>query len=113
MDKLSHYRTLIKQHLGAIEILANRQPTPGVETLCVFDDERDQYLLLNTGWAGDRRVRGATLYVRLKNGKIWIEEDWTEEGIGNYLVGAGVPKKDIVAAFHPPEVRPFTEFAIA
>ena len=46
MDKLTSYRTLIRRLLSELAALVNRQPTPGVETLCVFDQERDQYLLL-------------------------------------------------------------------
>lgn len=38
---------------------------------------------------------------------------WTEEGIANELLRKGVPKEDIVLAFHPPDVRKYTEFATA
>ena len=54
-----------------------------------------------------------TLHVRLKEGKVWVEEDMTEEGIANYWVKAGVPKEDIVLAFQHPSMRPLTEFAVA
>jgi hypothetical protein len=52
-------------------------------------------------------------YLRLTNGKIWIEEDWTKEGIAHELVLEGVPHEDIVLAFDPPFVRHLTEFATA
>lgn len=113
MDKLASYRTLIQRLLSDLAALVNRQPTPGVETLCVFDQERDQYLLLKTGWSQGRRARGVTLFLRLRENKIWVEEDWTEDGIATELVKAGVPREDIVLAFHPPRVRPLTEFAVA
>src|SRR4051812_36230608 len=99
MDQRTRYRELIKRLLNELAALVSRQPTPGVETLCVFDEERDQYLLLKTGWSQNRRVRGTTLYLRLREGKIWVEEDWTEEGIAMELVRAGVPKEDMVLAF--------------
>jgi hypothetical protein len=79
----------------------------------VLDEEHDQYLLLKTGWSGERRMRKTFVHVRLHNGKFWIEEDWTEEGVATDLLRAGVPRDDIVLAFHPPEMRPFTEFAVA
>lgn len=113
MDKLTRYRALIKQILSDLAALLNRRPNPAVESLCVFDDERNQYLLVNIGWAQNRRVRDTTLFVRLRDGKIWIEEDWTEHGIANDLLAAGVPREDIVLAFHPPELRPLTDFAVA
>ena len=54
-----------------------------------------------------------TVYVRIRDGKFWIEEDWTEEGIATELVRAGVPKEDIVLAFHDPKTRQYTDFAVA
>lgn len=42
-----------------------------------------------------------------------IKEDWTEEGIATEFLREGVPKDDIVLAFHAPETRKYTDFAIA
>ena len=114
MDKLTRYRALTKRLLTDLATLLNERHTSkdnAVLAQCVFDEERDQYLLLKVGWMGKRRIRGTTLYVRLYNGKFWIEDDMTEEGIATDLVQAGVPKEDIVLAFQPPDVRHFTEFA--
>ncbi|MEM7128412.1 MAG: element excision factor XisI family protein [Chloroflexota bacterium] len=60
-----------------------------------------------------KRVWNTTLYVRIKDGKFWIEIDWTEEGIATDLLEAGVPNQDIVLAFHHPSIRKHTEFAVA
>lgn len=108
MDKLTTYRDLIQRLLTEYAALVNRQPTPGVETLCVCDVERDHYLLLTVGWEQARRVRHITLYLRLRDEQCWIEEDWTEDGIATDLLRAGVPKEDIVLAFHAPYQRPYT-----
>ncbi|PPT05858.1 fdxN element excision controlling factor XisI [Geitlerinema sp. FC II] len=62
---------------------------------------------------GDERVRGIAICVRLKNQKIWIEEDNTETGIANDLLQKEVPKSDIVLAFHAPKTRKLTGFASA
>jgi hypothetical protein len=83
-----------------------------VDCECVFDDQRGHYLLVRIGWAGPRRVRAVTLHLRLRNDKIWIEEDMTEEGIATALMAQGVPKDDIVLGFHSPETRKHTEFAV-
>ena len=66
MDKLTRYRSLLKEQMTALAELANRCVPEGAETLCVFDEERDCYLVLNVGWVGERRVRGTTLFVRLR-----------------------------------------------
>jgi hypothetical protein len=113
MENVTRYRQLIKQHLSELESLARQQPRAGVETVCVFDEARDEYLLINTGWEGARRVDGATLHVRIREGKIWVEEDWTEEGIAEFLVREGVPKEEIVLGFQPPSMRPYTDYAVA
>jgi hypothetical protein len=81
-----------------------------METLLSFDEQRDQYLWLQVGWE-PHRVHGITLHLRLKNDQIWIEQDWTENGITSHLLEAGVPKKDIVLAFQPAEMRTLTDFA--
>lgn len=113
MDKIDHYRTLIKNILTEYDQLVNNPPTPEIETILAFDDEHNQYLWFQVGWTKKERVRGITIHIQIKNHKIWIEEDWTEEGIANDLVNAGVPRSDIVLGFHPPEVRYHTDFAVA
>ncbi|MBI4674817.1 MAG: XisI protein [Chloroflexi bacterium] len=113
MDRVREYRQIIKRILDNYAELSETQNKSGVETVLVFDDERGNYLWLRVGWAGDSRVRNLTVYVRLRNGKFWIEEDWTEQGIATDLLNAGVPNQDIVLAFQPPELRALTEFATA
>ncbi|GIK56891.1 MAG: XisI protein [Chloroflexi bacterium] len=113
MDKLTNYRLIIKKILTEYAELLKNQPVPGMDTELVFDEERDHYMLYNVGWPAEGPVSEATIYVRIRNGKFRIEEDWTEEGVANLLLEAGVPKADIVLAFHPPEIRPHTEFATA
>ena len=47
------------------------------------------------------------------NGKVWIQYDGTEDGVGYALEAAGIPKEDIVPAFHPESVRVHTGYAVA
>lgn len=88
-------------------------PVPGQEVDCVFDERRDHYLLLKYGWPRGKHAHYTKLHVRLRGGKIWIEEDLTEDGLASELVAAGVPKDDIVLAFHAPEMRLLTDYAVA
>ena len=80
------------------------------EVQTIFDSEHDHYQLLYVGWRGDKRDFGCILHLDIKGGKIWIQHDGTEEGIANRLVEMGVPKQDIILAFHEPYVRQFTGF---
>jgi hypothetical protein len=52
------------------------------------------------------------LHLDIKDQKIWIQHDGTEIGIADELVKLGVPKSDIVLAFHEPLVRQYTDFAV-
>jgi hypothetical protein len=79
----------------------------------VFDETHDHYLLLLIGWQKDERIKSVMIHVRLKDKKIWIEEDWTEEGVATDFLQKGITRDEIVLAFHPPQVRQYTEFAIA
>jgi hypothetical protein len=114
MDKLTTYRNLIKDLLAKFVALDNQHATtPGVDHVLVADDERGHYFWYNVGWWQRERLSVPTVYVRLKDGKFWIEDDMTEVGIANELLAAGVPKEDIVLAFQHPLERQLTEFAAA
>lgn len=113
MDRVERYRCGIHRLLEEYRQIYAAQPPSGVETAVISDDLHGEYLLMRVGWRGEIRVRRPLFYVRLKEGKIWIEEDWTEEGIATELLAAGVPHDDIVLAFRPPELRHLTEFAAA
>ena len=113
MNKLNHYRSLLKQAICSSPYYVHGTASPDVETLFLCDEADDLYMLVDLGWRGEARVRNTVLFARIKNGKFWIEEDWTEEGIAADLLRAGVPNQDIVLAFQPPNIRALTEFAVA
>ena len=112
MDKLNGYSKLIKRILTEYVELSNRHPNPGIETFLVIDEAKAHYIWMNLGWQNGDRVTTMTVYVRIREGRFWIEEDWTEDGIATDLVRAGVPKEDIVLAFHEPKMRQYTDFAV-
>jgi hypothetical protein len=80
------------------------------EVQTIFDTERDHYQLLRVGWRNNKRDFGCVLHLDIKDDKIWIQHDSTDTGITEQLLEMGVPKEDIVLAFHEPEVRQFTGF---
>ena len=113
MDQLTSYRELVKELLQDQAEQMERSPQPVIETQLSFDELRDNYLLLNVGWTKQGRMLIPAIYMRLHNEKIWVENDWTEAGIVDALIDRGVPLDDIVLGFHPPEMRSYTEFAVA
>lgn len=110
MDKIAKYRTDIMNLLR--EKAQFTSSYEEIETQIIFDQERDHYQLLHTGWRNQNRIYGCVLHLDIKEGKIWIQHDGTEIGIANELMELGIPKEDIVLAFHDPYSRQFTGFAI-
>ncbi|MEM6592298.1 MAG: XisI protein [Cyanobacteria bacterium P01_C01_bin.73] len=106
------YRQLIQQLLSQRAKQANYHQWSEYEVQTLFDTERDHYQLLHVGWRDTKRAFGCLLHLDIKDGKIWIQHDGTETGIANHLVAFGVPKQDIVLAFHEPQVRQFTDFGV-
>ncbi len=111
MDTVNEYRRIIRE---LIEKYAKYQPARGdVQIEVVFDEQNDHYELIYAGWNGKYRIHGSVLHIDIRNGKVWIQQDGTEEGIAEELVKAGIPHERIVLGFKPPDVRPHTDFAVA
>lgn len=111
MDTLTDYRDAILQIL---EEYQSYKPKYGdVEMELIVDAAHDHYQLLSVGWNGLQRIHGSLIHIDIRDGKIWIQHDGTEEGVANRLATMGVPKANIILAFHPPYKRPYTEFGVA
>jgi hypothetical protein len=113
MDKTLKYKELVKNILNRYVEIDRQQPQKGVDYFLVADDVQGHYLWTSLGWSDGKRSRYVHAHLRIHNEKIYIETDLTEEGIATDLLNEGVPKSDIVLAFHEPSVRQYTEFAIA
>jgi hypothetical protein len=113
MVKLTHYRQIVQKILTEYRDWAAGSNQIGVQECVAFDEERDHYFWFSVGWNGKHRDFGVMVYLRIERDKVWIEEDWTKQGIANELLEAGVPPEDIVLGFQHPSKRPLTEFALA
>ena len=111
MDTIEQDRQTIEAVLNSHTLIPYAHDDIRIEA--VFDSANDRYLLVNVGWDKKGRVHGTLVHVDLIDGKFWIQRDGTEEGIASELVRAGIPKQRIVLAFRRPEVRQFTDYAVA
>jgi hypothetical protein len=110
MDKVEVYRQRIQE---VIQRHASYKPIfPEIEIYPIFDVAHDHYLLMDSGWHDLNRTYGCVIHMHIKDDKIWIQYDGTEVGTANELVELGVPKEDIVLAFHAPYKRPYTGFGV-
>ncbi|HMV51831.1 MAG TPA: element excision factor XisI family protein, partial [Blastocatellia bacterium] len=73
MDKLEHYRQLVRQLIS--ERAKDKVSHGEISTEAVMDLEKDHYELLHIGWDGYRRIHGCALHVDIVNGKIWVQHD--------------------------------------
>lgn len=112
MDQSAYYCAIVKRLLRNYHS-AGRTSDDNLESLLILDDEHGHYAWLTLGWQGYERISAPTMLVRVRQGKIYVEEDWTNLGLVDDLLAEGVPKSDIVLAFHHPAEREFTEFAAA
>jgi len=97
MDKVTGYRRIIQ---NVLEEYAERMSRGNqVRILAVCDTTHDQYLLISLGWSNKRREHAIVFHAQIRQGQIIIEDDGTEEGIGNLLVEEGVADTDIRLAW--------------
>jgi hypothetical protein len=103
MDRIEHLRASIQCATTASDYY--RYPPHGRENLFACDDERAIYTLYNIGWRGREHVFRVRLILRIKEGKIWIDEDWTEKSIVTEQLRLGVSSSAIVQAWMHPDLR--------
>src|SRR4051794_30044111 len=107
--KVERYRDVVRR---VIEEYARYKPSHGqIETEAIIDRDRDHYEVMHVGWDGVRRVHGSVVHVDIIGGKVWIQYDGTSRPVAEELLAAGVPRDDIVLAFHPADLRPLTEYS--
>ena len=112
MDKVKKYESTIIDFLSSYaEEMYGKDPS-GLETQVIIDTKNAHYLLIRVGWNGPRRFVYCPFHFDIKSGKVWVQVNNTEEMVGDELVKRGIPKTDIVLAFHPKEMRRYTDFAV-
>ena len=86
---------------------------PETQLQLIIDEKNNHYLLLEAGWYKNERIYGRLIHIDLRNEKLWIQHDSTEEGIANELLKLGISPQRIVLAFKTPDRRKITDFAVA
>ena len=110
MDKLTKYRQTIEQVL--IEYAAIPYKYGDITCELIISEDTNRFILITQGWENNTRVHGCLVHLDIIDNKIWIQRDGTEDGIASDLAAVGIPKSDIVLAFHPQKLRKYTEYAV-
>jgi hypothetical protein len=111
MDKLTKYRDYIQKLLT--QYASNDISDNEVEVQLIFDTERDHYQWMNIGWQQLNRVYRCVMHFDIKDEKIWLQQNLTDQNPAEELVEMGVPKEDIVLGLQPPYKRSYTEYGAA
>jgi hypothetical protein len=93
MDRLEKYRSHIKQLITEHAELCSS--TTEIDAQLIFDIEHDHYQLVDVGWENHKRIHSCFLHLDIKDGKVWIQHNGTEDHIAYDLVAKGIPKEDI------------------
>ena len=110
-DKLNKYRDIIERILTDIALYIPQDEQAPHKTF--FDRKSDSYAIVEVGWEDDERIHQFVMHLEIISGKVWVQADNTDLNVTKELERAGIPKNDIVLGFHPPDVRPYTEYAVA
>jgi hypothetical protein len=111
MASLAQYRETVQELLQNYAAVSHSDLE--IDTELILDTTRDHYQLVHVGWQNERRVYGCILHLDIKDGKVWLQHNGTENDIAAELVEMGIPKTDIVVGFHSPFKRQFTEYAVS
>jgi hypothetical protein len=95
MDRVTEYRAIARR---LVEQVANEPiaDADGIEGLFICDEDRGHYFHMTAGWQNNHWMYAPILHLRIKDGKIVVEHNGTEEGITDELVQLGVLVEDIV-----------------
>jgi hypothetical protein len=111
MDTLTTYRKIVQDALQ--KYVDVKYAYGDIHNEALFDSKADRYMVVSVGWEGMKRVHGSLIHIDIIEGKVWIQRDGTEDGIANELVEGGIPKEHIVLGYKEPEIRKYTDFAVA
>ena len=115
MDRTLKYRKILKEVLreyAGNEINQVNKPDD-IQIRLIMDTENDHYQVLYAGWHEDKQIFSVLFHFDIINEKIWIQRNNSDYDIIEDIENKGVPKSDIVLAFHAPQIRSFTDYALA
>lgn len=103
-DKVAEYKNIVREITCEV---AEMTPSDEVsETQRIIDMDAGHFVLFSVGWHENKREYLPFVHFDVKpDGKIWIQHDGTDLVLAQWLIDRGVPKKDIVLAFHAPARR--------
>jgi hypothetical protein len=111
VDKVAKYQECIKKLLT--RYASNDVSDQDVEVQLILDTEHNHYQWMNVGWQQFNRVYRCVMHFDIKDGKIWLQQNLTDQNPAEELVEMGVPREDIILGLQPPFKRQYTDYGVA
>jgi XisI protein len=108
MDKLLKFEKAILEFLENYSKGYNNS-VDGLDTQLIVDPRGHHYQLLRVGWHDKKFVHFCVFHFDIKDNKIWVQVNETEEQIVDELVRRGISVVDIVLGFQPEYQRNASE----
>lgn len=110
MATLEHLRSAVIQVLEELYHYNTYRQEKDIFSEMILDKERDHYLLLDVGWKGKQYIYDPFIHIDIKDGKIWLQRNFTDVDLGEKLTAMGVKKEDIILGLHSPFMRQFSDY---
>jgi hypothetical protein len=104
-------RELLRGIVRDVHAIIRKADNDCKRTYPLCDEATDTYCIMVVGWDWTGRVLGPTIYFRIHEGKLWIEENLVELDFINERIYAQVAKEDIVLGYLSEEERNESEEA--
>ena len=111
-EKLKKYSRILSQLVKKHYQMA-RPHLPEMRVEMIIDRKHHHYILMYIGWERERFSYFSALHFDIIEGKIWIQQNNTEDELVDELQAKGIEANEIVLAFLPPEMRIHSGFAVA
>jgi hypothetical protein len=112
MDKLAQYKEIVHQVFHQF-VDERSQKKEDIAIQFLADTLNDHYQVLRMGWHNGQQVFNVIFHIDIIDSKIWVQRNMSDYDIVGDIENQGVPKSDIVLAFHAPTMRPHTGYAFA
>lgn len=110
--KLTKYAKILSDYLA--EYASNRMSKVDIHYQFVQDNNHHHYQVVRMAWIKGIFRCDIVFHFEIKpDAKIWLWVNNTDILVTEDLVDLGIPKKDMVIGFQPPEVRAYTGYAVA
>jgi XisI protein len=100
MEKVRTYQQILLSFLEDYSKITYAN-APNLEQQVLVDTKRNHFQLVSVGWQKGKFIYDVVFHFDIKNGQIWIQQNWTELKLRQELVERGVANQDIFVGFSP------------